>query len=190
MRIPLKDTLTSQPFTPMVSRHLQAVSEMILIVFLTAWKRKLAYCIAFSRDGATDVTRRYVRNFTNSGSERARAPEPVLLYILDEIRALRRRDMSKNDKFRLKGEDMREDQEMSRFIALSLATELVKSLDKNSDVHKAEEARLNGESSRRHSNFVAIETDNMIAEANGVRVRGPNGATGAPNPRNPHDHRQ
>jgi hypothetical protein len=54
--------------------------------------------------------------------------------------------MSKNDKFRLKGEDMREDQEMSRYIALSLATELVKSLDKNSDAHKAEEARLNGKS--------------------------------------------
>ena len=104
----------------------------------------MAYCIAFSRDGATDVTRRYVRNFNKAGAERARAPEPVLLYILDEIRALRRRDMAKPEKFRLQGDDMREDQEMSIFIAVSLASELCKSLSQDPEQQKAAEARQAG----------------------------------------------
>jgi peptide-N4-(N-acetyl-beta-glucosaminyl)asparagine amidase len=142
-------------------------------LYTKGWGRKLGYCIAFSRDGATDVTRRYVRNFSKHGTERARCPEPVLLHVLDEIRASRRRDMPKPDKFRLKGEDMREDRELGLFVTNSLVKELCRSLKDHHpdpDAQKAAEAR-------------------RAAEANGLRVRGPNGATGAPDPRNPRNPR-
>ena len=114
--------------------------------FISGWGRKLGYCIAFSRDGAADVTRRYVRNFSKDGADRTRCPEAVLLYILDEIRALRRRDMTKQERFALKGEDMREDFELSSYVAQSLVQELSRSLDKHNDSQKAAEARQNGES--------------------------------------------
>jgi len=101
----------------------------------------------------------------------------VLLHVLDDIRASRRRDMPKPDKFRLKGEDMREDKEMSQYVALSLALELCKSLpgwmgessrvEPQVELSKAAEARQNSESER-------------------AFIRGPNGATSRPNPRNPH----
>jgi len=65
----------------------------------------------------------------------------VLLYILDEIRNMRRRDMSKQERFVLKGEDMREDFELSSYVARSLVHELCRSLDKNSASAKAAEAR-------------------------------------------------
>jgi peptide-N4-(N-acetyl-beta-glucosaminyl)asparagine amidase len=117
------------------------------------WKRRIGYCIAFSRDGATDVTRRYVRNFSKWGGERTRCSEPALLYILEEIKALRRKDMEKNERLRSKAEDIREDQEMSQHVALSLALELCKSLPgwmgpetrQEVDMSKAAEARQEGE---------------------------------------------
>jgi peptide-N4-(N-acetyl-beta-glucosaminyl)asparagine amidase len=152
------------------------------------WGRKLGYCIAFSRDGATDVTRRYVRNFTKHGTERARCPEPVVLHVLDEIRASRRRDMPKPDKFRLQGEDMCEDRELSLFVTNSLVKELCRSLKDHQpdpDAQKAAEARRAGMFCLSCSRLLLI----LPAEANGLRVRGPNGATGAPDPRNPHNPR-
>jgi peptide-N4-(N-acetyl-beta-glucosaminyl)asparagine amidase len=120
---------------------------------ILGWKRKISYCIAFSRDGATDVTRRYVRNFSKGGGERNRCSEPNLLYILEEIKNLRRKDIDKNERLRLKAEDIREDQEMSQHVALSLALELCKSLPgwmgpeqkQEVDMSKAAEARQEGE---------------------------------------------
>jgi peptide-N4-(N-acetyl-beta-glucosaminyl)asparagine amidase len=87
----------------------------------------LAYCIGFSIDGAMDVTRRYVRNFSKWG-ERNRASEPTLLHILDEIRAMNRKDLSKSEKFRLAGEDSKEYQELQGYVASAVADELCKAI--------------------------------------------------------------
>jgi len=72
----------------------------------------------------------------------------VLLYILEEIRHLIRKDLPKPEKFRLKGEDMREDKELSLTVARNLTAQLIQSIEdaKNPPtMPKAEEARLNCE---------------------------------------------
>lgn len=101
-----------------------------------------------------DVTRRYVRDFTKWGAERARAPEPVLLYILDEIRAIKRKNLPKQEKFRLEGEEMREYHELQLVVAQSIAAQICKIIPEDfyngrasrpiradPDVQKAAEAR-------------------------------------------------
>jgi peptide-N4-(N-acetyl-beta-glucosaminyl)asparagine amidase len=138
-------------------------------LYTESWGRKLGYCIAFSRDGATDVTRRYVRNFQRSAGPRTRCPEPVLLHVLEELRQQRRNDMPKPEKFRLKGEDMREDKELSINVARSLAMDLCQSLP---GAIRQVDHRPKAAEAREH------------AENDSTRVRGPNGATGRPNPHN------
>ncbi|KAK6436722.1 Protein png1 [Oleoguttula sp. CCFEE 5521] len=90
------------------------------MLYTNGWKKNLAYCIAFSADGCADVTRRYVQSASRA-APRVKCPEPVLLHILAEIRALRRKDMDKQEKFRLMAEDMREDEEFRRYIIEGLA---------------------------------------------------------------------
>jgi len=112
---------------------------------IIGWKGKRGYCIAFSADGAMDVTPRYVRDTVTYGAPRDKCPEAVLLNIMDEIRHLRRRNMDKKEKFRLEGEDMREAKEFNQFVIESLAREVIKllvdSTRSEADLQKAAEQR-------------------------------------------------
>ena len=84
----------------------------------------MAYCIAFSADGATDVTRRYVRNASKHGADRNRAPEEVLMWIINDIRRIRRENTPKEDRRRLFIEDDREEKELRGYVIQTLAASI------------------------------------------------------------------
>lgn len=75
----------------------------------------MSYCIAFSVDGATDVTRRYVRS-TVHALLRPRCSEDTLKEIIDDIRRMRRAELSGDHQLRLDCEDFREDEELQVYI--------------------------------------------------------------------------
>lgn len=72
------------------------------------------------------MTRRYCRNPAKYALERSKCSESSLLYILDEIRQLRRRDAPKDEKFRLEGEDMRETRELRHYFVSAITAEVAR----------------------------------------------------------------
>ncbi|KAK5090536.1 Protein png1 [Lithohypha guttulata] len=97
-------------------------------VYTEGWNRKFAYCIAFSNEGATDVTRRYVRNPSAHGLPRNRCPEECLLWMMYEIRKLRRDGMNKPDQQRLRAEDEREEHELQAYVAHAVTRDMLNSI--------------------------------------------------------------
>ncbi|KAL6231276.1 protein PNG1 [Aspergillus navahoensis] len=100
-------------------------------LYAEGWGRKISYCIAFSIDGATDVTRRYVRSPAKHGAPRSRVPEEVLVWIIQEIRKMRRENRPKEEQKRLFKEDEREERELRMYTACALAAELKNLLPSN-----------------------------------------------------------
>ena len=114
--------------------------ERILLTFL-GWGRKLSYCVAFSIDGATDVTRRYVRSPVRHGGHRTRAPEEVVFWVIREIRKKRRESLSKTDQKRLLKEDEREERELRAYMASGIAAEINHLFPVNRTTGRADELK-------------------------------------------------
>lgn len=137
----------------------------------------MAYCVAFSIDGATDVTRRYVRNPAKHGMSRTRAPEEVLLWVIHEIRRMRRENLSKDERRRLMKEDEREERELRGYMAQAIATE-INNLFPNGRISNNGNGGTSGNEASSDETKVPVTMQNGSVEW----VNPTPGQTGQPNP--------
>lgn len=77
--------------------------------------KRMSYCVAFSSDGAVDVTSRYVRS-PRHALARTGCPEPELRRIIRDIKIMRREDMSSKDLLQLQTEEVQEAKELQSYI--------------------------------------------------------------------------
>ncbi|KAK9483317.1 hypothetical protein V1527DRAFT_413542 [Lipomyces starkeyi] len=79
------------------------------------WGKKMSYAIGFSVEGATDVSRRYIR--TEGGQlPRKRIPESELVLTLRVITQERRLEFAASEKSVLESEDLTEERELQSYV--------------------------------------------------------------------------
>ncbi|KAI9652726.1 MAG: peptide-N4-(N-acetyl-beta- glucosaminyl)asparagine amidase [Alyxoria varia] len=130
------------------------------MLYNEGWGKKIAYCIAFSRDGATDVTRRYCRNSVRYGLERNKCSESCLLYILGEIRRDRRKTMSKDERFELEKQDTQERDELHGYQVATITSEVASLRPPNKTRTPSEEADANKARERQVEQYQSRQSGN------------------------------
>ncbi|KAJ3577217.1 hypothetical protein NPX13_g3348 [Xylaria arbuscula] len=107
------------------------------VLYSERWGKALSYCVAFSAEGAVDVTRRYVRE-EKLLKPRNKCSELTLFYMLKKITVERRNMFTKEDQVRLQLEEAAEQRELQTLRVLSLTNELIDSLamSPESQIHR------------------------------------------------------
>ncbi|KAG8706696.1 Peptide-N(4)-(N-acetyl-beta- glucosaminyl)asparagine amidase [Ceratobasidium sp. 395] len=107
-----EDHVWNAYFSPAAGRWLhtdscEAARDQPLL-YDRGWGKKMSYIIAFSVDGAMDVSRGYVQDSAEMFKRRRQAPEGALAQEIAAITTARRRTLSESKKAQLEAEDATE----------------------------------------------------------------------------------